>query len=49
MESHIFKMYCYFSVHFNDVSNNKKLDLSLNLKKIKMVHTILTEKYFFKE
>ena len=47
MQWHTFKIYRYFSVHFNDISENKKLGMLLNLK-IKMVHTMLTEKYFLK-
>jgi hypothetical protein len=48
MQSHAFKIYRYFSVHFDDISENKKLRMLLNLK-IKIVHNTLTEKYFLKE
>ena len=32
MKSHTFNMYCYFSVNFNDISENKKIRLLLNLR-----------------
>ena len=41
-------MYCYFSVHFNDTSENGKLKSLLNWK-IKLVQTMLIEKYFLKD
>ena len=48
MISHTFKMYCYFSVRFNDISENRKIKIIVKLK-IKMVHTTLIEKYFLKQ
>jgi hypothetical protein len=47
IKSHAYKMHSYFSVHFNDISENIKLKLALN-HRIKMVHTMLVEKHFLK-
>jgi hypothetical protein len=40
-------MYCYWVVYLNDISENIKLRLLKQ--KIKMMHTMLTEKFFFKK
>ena len=32
IKSHTFKTHCYFSVHFNDILENRKLRSLLNLK-----------------
>jgi hypothetical protein len=41
-------MYFYFSEHFNNISENRKLRLLLLNYKIKMVHTMLIENNFLK-
>jgi hypothetical protein len=47
MKLRTFKMYCYFSVYFNDISENRKLRLLIN-QNIKIVRTMLFEKVFLK-